>query len=127
MVVSSHAVPSVRVRTKRPRTAGARSPRRRGVLQILLVFAGCVILLDAVVGEKGLVEMRRVRGAHQELQRRLADIRAENARLAEEIRRLESDPAAIEDAARRELGFIRPGEKIFTVRDRQPDPQRTAD
>ena len=35
----------------------------------------------------------------------------------EEVRRLTEDPAAIEEIARRDLGLIRPGEKVFIVKD----------
>ena len=46
--------------------------------------------------------------------------RAENARLREEARRLREDPDAIEEIARRELGLIRRGEKVFIIKDAQP-------
>ena len=35
-------------------------------------------------------------------------------------RRLREDPAMIEDLARRELGLIRPGEKLFIIREIAP-------
>ena len=41
----------------------------------------------------------------------------ENARLREEARRLREDPSAIEEIARRELGLIVPGEKLFILKD----------
>ena len=41
----------------------------------------------------------------------------QNARLSEEARRLKDDPAAIEEIARRDLGLIRKGEKVFIVKD----------
>ena len=47
----------------------------------------------------------------------IASQKAENARLREEVRRLTEDPAAIEEVARRELGLIRPGEKLFIIKD----------
>ena len=39
----------------------------------------------------------------------------------EEARRLREDPSAIEDLARRELGLIKPGEKLFIVKDIPPE------
>ena len=50
----------------------------------------------------------------------LADVRTDNARLREEARRLQEDPSAIEDLARRELGLIKPGEKLFILKDVPP-------
>jgi cell division protein FtsB len=82
----------------------------------LLCFAALVIV-DALVGERGLLAMLRARHQHQELAAAVARQRAENARLREEVRRLTGDPAAIEEIARRELGLIRPGEKLFIVKD----------
>jgi cell division protein FtsB len=93
--------------------------RRRGrrIVEYLLVFAGCVFLIDALVGTKGLLEMTKKRQEYRTLEQTLSRARLENARLREEARRLREDPAAVEDLARRELGLIRPGEKLFIVKD----------
>jgi cell division protein FtsB len=101
--------------------------RRRGrrAVQYLLVFVGCVLVLDALVGEKGLVEMLKKRQEYRAAEQGLAAIREENSRLREEARRLQEDAAAIEDLARRELGLIKPGEKLFIIKDVPPtDPRR---
>ena len=79
-----------------------------------------VTIIDSLVGERGLLAMLRAR---QELRRAAATIarqRAENLRLRDEARRLREDPAAIEEIARRDLGLIRPGEKIFIIKDVAP-------
>jgi cell division protein FtsB len=96
--------------------------RRRGrrVVQYLVVFVGCALMLDGLVGEKGLVEMLKKRQEYRALEQTLVRVRAENARLREEARRLREDPAAIEDLARRDLGLIKPGEKLFIVKDVDP-------
>ena len=68
--------------------------------------------------------MMQARRQHADLEQSLADVRADNARLREEGRRLREDPDAIEDLARRELGLIKPGEKLFIVKDTAPlDPR----
>ena len=38
----------------------------------------------------------------------------------EQVRRLTEDPSAIEEIARRELGLIRPGERVFIIKDLPP-------
>jgi cell division protein FtsB len=86
-------------------------------VQYLLVFVGCVLVLDALVGEKGLLEMLKKRQEYRALEQSLADVRAENARLREEAELLKDDAGAIEDLARRELGLIKPGEKLFILKD----------
>lgn len=90
--------------------------RSRPTLQYLPIFIGCVIGVDALVGEKGLLAMIQARQQYRVLQESLAGARAENASLREEARRLREDPAVIEEHARRELGLIRPGEKLFIIR-----------
>ena len=80
------------------------------------------MIVDALVGERGLLAMRRARRQYSELSASIVQLRAENVRLREEARRLREDPTAIEELARRELGLIRPGEKVFIVRDHAPSP-----
>lgn len=91
--------------------------RGRRAVQYLLVFVGGVLVLDALVGEKGLLEMLKKRQEYRVLEQSLADVRADNARLREEARRLQEDASAIEDLARRELGLMKPGEKLFILKD----------
>jgi cell division protein FtsB len=82
-------------------------------VQYALVLIGCVLVIDSLVGEKGLLAMIQARQQYRGLERSLADARAENARLRE-------DPDAIEDIARRELGLIKPGERLFIIKDIGP-------
>ena len=74
-------------------------------------------MVDALVGERGFLATRRANRQYDELSAALTKQRDENGRLAEELRRLRDDPDAIEELARRELGLIRPGEKVFIVKD----------
>jgi len=106
-------------KASKPSSASIPDKRRRGrrAVQYLLVFVGCVLILDALVGEKGLLEMVKKRQEYRALEQSLTDVRAENTRLREEAQRLQDDSSAIEDLARRELGFIKPGEKLFIVKD----------
>ena len=86
------------------------------------MLIGCVVFVDALVGEKGLLETIKKRQEFQALEQSIRRARGENEQLREEARRLRSDPAAIEDLARRELGLIKPGEHLFILKDR-PDNQ----
>jgi cell division protein FtsB len=91
--------------------------RQRRTIQYLLLAVGCVLLIDALVGDKGLLAMMQARARYRAIEQSLAEARADNARLREDARRLREDPSAIEDIARRELGLIRPGEKLFIIKD----------
>jgi cell division protein FtsB len=99
-------------------TTGRR--RRRRIVQYVLVCIGAVLVVDALVGDNGLVQIMKKRGEYRALEQTLYRARSENARLREEARRLKEDPAAVEEIARRELGMIKPGEKLFIIRDVGP-------
>jgi cell division protein FtsB len=92
----------------------------RRPLQLLLVFVTVVLLIDALVGERGLVERMKAGRLYLEAQAELEKIRQENARLLEEARRLKEDSSAIESLARRDLGLLRPGEVLFIIKDIKP-------
>jgi cell division protein FtsB len=98
--------------------------RRRRAIQYALVFVGCIVIIQGLVGEKGLLTMLKVRQQYRTIEASLSASRAENTRLREEARRLKEDPAAIEDLARRDLGLIKPGEKLFIVKDATPADKR---
>ena len=95
------------------------APRRRGrrILHYALLAISGVLIIDALFGDRGLVATLRARQQYRSLEQALANSRADNSRLREDARRLREDPAAIEDLARRELGLIKPGEKLFIVKD----------
>lgn len=76
-----------------------------------------MIVVDGLVGDRGLLAMMRARRQYDELSATIARQRADNARLRDEARRLTEDPTAIEEIARRELGLIRPGERVFIIKD----------
>ena len=86
-------------------------------MRYLVVAIGCVLIIDALVGDRGFLAMLKARQQYRTLDSALARARADNARLREQARQLREDPQAIEDIARRELGLIRPGEKLFIVKD----------
>ena len=94
----------------------ASRPLGQQFLQYSLVFLSALFLVVALVGEKGLLELVRVRQQHQALEAALAQVRANNMRLRNDVKRLTNDPSSIEEIARRELGLIKPGEKIFIVK-----------
>jgi cell division protein FtsB len=107
--------------TSKRRTAPAGQPgRNRRIVQLLLLFVAAVIVVEGLVGERGLLAMLRARQQYDELAATIARQKAENAMLLEEARRLREDPAAIEEAARRDLGLIKPGEKVFIIKDVEP-------
>ncbi|MCC7417866.1 MAG: septum formation initiator family protein [Acidobacteria bacterium] len=103
--------------TARRPTTGRAGTRKRRLVVWLLLFGAALFIADSLVGDRGLLAMLRAREQYDRLAAAIAQQRAENARLRAEVERLTSDPAAIEEIARRDLGLIRPGEKVFIVKD----------
>ena len=87
------------------------------MVQYVVLAVGCVLIVDALVGDRGFLAMLKARQQYRTLETSLAQSRAENARLREQARQLREDPQAVEDIARRELGLLRPGEKLFIIKD----------
>jgi cell division protein FtsB len=114
-----------RPKTRRPAPAAAAPERPRALhlrrerrwLARVLVFVTCVVLVDALFGERGLAQTVRARREYRRAASALSLMKAENAALREQVRRLQEDPATIEAVARKELGLIRPGEILVVVRD----------
>jgi cell division protein FtsB len=105
------------IRRRRSRWGGDIRQQRRRLVSYALLGSAIVLMVHALVGENGyLAGVRRQR----EYDRIMADYRAlqtENAQLRNQARRLKDDPTAMEEAARRDLGLIRPGETLVIVKD----------
>lgn len=108
---------------RRNPTTPVRPWRNGRVVRFLLLFVALIIVIDALVGDRGLLAMIRARRDYDTAAAALARQRAENAQLRDEARRLRDDPAAIEEIARRELGLIKPGERVFIIKDVPPTKQ----
>ena len=96
----------------------------RRALRGLLILAAIVLVIDALFGERGFLETMRARREYDQLAASIARLKADNASLRDQARRLREDPSAVEDLARRELGLIRPGEVLFIVKDQPPRAPR---
>lgn len=107
-------------RNEQPEAPGPRLPtpgRARGFVRFILMFITAVILVDTVFGEKGVLALSKSRRQLDRIERALDQAREENQALRAEARRLREDSSAIEALARGDLGLIKPGEKLFIIRD----------
>ncbi|MBA3271975.1 MAG: septum formation initiator family protein [Acidobacteria bacterium] len=98
-------------------------PGRR-LARYVMGFVTIVLVIDAIVGDKGLISRLQARRNFAVIEQSLLRARRDNVALRDEARRLREDPAAIEEFARRELGLIRPGEKLFIIKDAPPKPNK---
>jgi cell division protein FtsB len=105
------------LRRKRVQPVPASNASRRRVLNMVLGFAAVVLLVDALVGEKGFMDRLRANRTYQQEAAKLDALRRVNAELRAQIIRLDTDPAAVEEIARREMGLMKRGELLFIIRD----------
>jgi cell division protein FtsB len=108
--------PSVKEIRRRPVGLDARIRRQR-IIRYSLLGISAAFMVSSLVGDNGLLSSLRARRQYAAAQQQLINLRNENRQLVEEMRRLKSDPAAIEEEARRNLGLIRPGETLVIVKD----------
>jgi cell division protein FtsB len=94
-----------------------RSFNAKRIGQLLALFFAAVFAIDGVIGDRGMLALMRTQKQAAKLAIELERQRAINVTLSEQARRLRDDPAAIEEYARHSLGLIRPGEKVFIIRD----------
>jgi cell division protein FtsB len=95
--------------------------RRRRWVTYGLFMGSCALMVNALIGENGYLATLRARQEQAALIAALTKVRLENQQLREEARRLREEPAAaMEEAARRELGLLKPGETLVIIRDARP-------
>ncbi|MDH3359899.1 MAG: septum formation initiator family protein [Desulfobulbaceae bacterium] len=77
----------------------------------------CIVLgllcLWLIFSPSGVVRYYRIRQQLESVNNEVVTLKQQNILLDEEVRRLEKDPAFVEDVARDEYGMIRKNEIIF--------------
>jgi cell division protein FtsB len=101
------------------REGGDVPPRGRSVATLCILLLALMLFLDGIAGERGWLANRRASAEYRESQQALEAAKARNAVLREQAWRLKHDPSAIEEAARRQLGLMKKGEKLFIIRDKK--------
>jgi len=89
---------------------------RKHSMQILGVVLFGLFIHD-VFGPHGFVAMRRTQREIEEIRMQIGSLNAENKSLADQVNSLKTDPRAIEQIAREEMGLGRPGEIIIKLPD----------
>jgi len=88
---------------------------RRNAATVAAAALALAVGYHVVFGANGLTAYEHKRHERQMLDRQILDLQKENARLKEHVDRLQTDPEAIEQQAREELHYTRPGEVIYTL------------
>ena len=84
---------------------------RRILIPILLLVS--VMIFFTFFGDKGLLQVYRLRRELKGIQRANMELQRENERLRAEIDNLRTDKKYIEELARRELGLVKKGEIVY--------------
>ena len=87
--------------------------RRR--FTISYTIALLVLLALSALDKEGLRKARRNEAEAERLERENAALEQRVARLRREVKALQGDPAALERAAREELGYVKPGEIVYKL------------
>jgi len=109
--------PRVRHRLRTPQEARV---WRRRVTGYVLFAAAFVLMVNALVGENGYLATLQARGDRDKLLDQIARMRIKNQQMREEIHDIRTDPKALEEAARRELNMMKPGETMVILKDAAP-------
>ncbi len=104
------------------KTGSGKTRTYRGAILALLLV--CIALLvHEIYGEHGYLALRHQRRDYESLQQEIRKLQEENQQLEKRIESLESDPKAIEGIARDQLHMARPGERIYTLPEKDKDPK----
>ena len=94
---------------------------RRRIIWGIGAVVSFYLLVPLLVGDMGLVKYFELRRTHHQLQEEIQRVSDENQKINDEIHALRSDPARIEQLARKRLGLVRPGEAVFQFQPSSPD------
>ncbi|MBC7363842.1 MAG: septum formation initiator family protein [Candidatus Aminicenantes bacterium] len=96
----------------RPTARSKMTVKKKFVYLFLAVFLLSTLVVT-FFGKKGYVDIQRARKRYLELQIEVNKLTREKEKLEEEIKKLETNPGAIEKEAREKLWLVRPDEKIL--------------
>jgi len=83
------------------------------VLSAALGLAIAGVAGSVLLGEHGIAHLLRLRAERRALGQTAFVLMERNARLRDEIRRLNTDDLYLEGLARRQLGLVRPNEFVY--------------
>jgi cell division protein FtsB len=90
------------------------------IVVVVLLAAGFAFRL--VSGSNGWAAYRYKKAEYLKLQQEVQQLQKGNEELEEHVKALKYDPAAIEKEAREQLGYARPGETVYVLQQKRPEP-----
>ncbi|MDR1920317.1 MAG: septum formation initiator family protein [Candidatus Adiutrix sp.] len=92
--------------------------KSHGLIALGAALLGLFVYLAASDG--GLMKHRELEAETKRLEAEIENLQDENMLLRQRLERLRTDPAYVEDEARKKLGLIRPGETVYRLSE-EPD------
>jgi cell division protein FtsB len=112
----SHSVSESQGLFARVRAAGSSmSIGRRKTATVAAALLALGVGYHVIFGANGLTVYEQKRQETHLLTQQMQDLQLENDRLKDHVDRLQADPNAIEQQAREELHYTRPGEVIYAL------------
>lgn len=87
---------------------------RKNWKSVVVVGLGLLFVQD-IFGTHGVLAMHRSQKEAAQMRQQIKQLTDENCQLVERVKDLKSDPEAIEQIARENMGLARPGEYIFKL------------
>ena len=87
------------------------SIQKKYLFFLVLFISG--MLLFAVFGSRGLIQIYKLKEEGNRIQMTNARLQEDNRKLAEQIRRLRNNKEEVEKVAREELGLVKKGEIVY--------------
>ncbi len=106
-----------------PAEAAPRAPTPSAARPLLVGGAVVLVILLAAGGLTSYRDLTAARAHEAELQQRIQETEQSVDRLKRRIESLGKDPAALERAAREELGMVKPGEVLIVLPREAASPQ----
>jgi cell division protein FtsB len=88
---------------------------RRKIATVAAAVLALGVAYHVVFGANGLTAYQHKRRETQILAQQMQDLQRQNDQLRDHVVRLQSDPQAIEQQAREELHYTRPGEVVYAM------------
>jgi cell division protein FtsB len=100
--------------------APAKRPRIQRIVYAALALMVAALAIDGVFGAHGMIATYRLKLKVEKAQQHANNLQEENKVFADQVRKLKTQPSAIEHVARERMGLVKPGELVFKLPPKSP-------
>ncbi len=95
--------------------APAKRPRLERFVYAAVAVLFVALAIDGVFGPHGMIATYRLKLQVQKTQQQVRSLQQENKVFADQVRKLKTQPSAIEHIAHERMGLVKPGELVFKL------------